>query len=765
LAGRYRLERELGRGGMAVVYLAHDLRHDRPVALKVLHSEFAHFLGSERFSREIRLAARLQHPHLLPVFDSGEADGSLFYVAPFVEGGSLRDRLDREGRLPIALALRLTREAAEALDYAHRHDVVHRDIKPENILLEDGHAVVADFGIARAISAAVQAAGPTTLTQTGLLIGTPSYMSPEQAGAEPLDGRSDVYSLGCVLFELVAGRRLFTGSSALEILAKRFTTPLASAQAAELPTTSAVRSVVSRALAVQREDRFPTARVMAEALAVAEADLSAGGARLPDGSTTVVTTSAPDRVRITTLAILPFTNLSAEPENEYFSDGVTEELINAFGRIEGLRVASRTSVFAMRARSLDVDTIGRQLNVGAVLEGSVRRAGTRVRLSARLVSVADGYQLWSETYDRQLADIFDVQDELARAIVAALRLRLVGPAAARLVRPATSDVEIYQLYLKGRFFSSKRTPDGLRKAIEHFERVIEADPNYALAHSGLADCYSMLGVYCVLPPGEAYPKAKAAARRALQLDDGLAEAHLSVAYVALVYEWAWAKAERECRRAIELQPSYAPAHHWLGWCLAYVGRLEEAGEAARRAMALEPLSPIIQSRASQILSYAGFPEEGVAGSLRALELDPGFFLALETLGSAYLHPKLHKYEEALAVAERLATYPLTSGPFLQPWILALMGERAEAERRLAQLQLNPEGERVPPGYLTMMLAGTYAALGDPDEAFRWLYRARDERLHAIALLKIEAAFDPLRGDPRFGELLCSVGLDQDRRGQ
>jgi len=759
LTGRYRVERELGRGGMAVVYLAHDLRHDRPVALKVLHPEFAHFLGAERFSREIRLAARLQHPHLLPVFDSGEADGSLFYVAPFIEGGSLRDLLAGNSAPPVTLALRLTREAAEALDYAHRHDVVHRDIKPENILLEDGHAVVADFGIARAIGAAVDAAGPKTLTQTGFLIGTPAYMSPEQATTEPLDGRSDVYSLGCVLFELIAGRQLFTGASALEILAKRFTTPLPSEQAADLPTTPSVRSVLNRALAARREDRFATARELADALVLAEADF-ASGAVSAEGQTTRVSPTPPGgEARVTSLAVLPFANLTGDPENDYFSDGITEELINACARIESLHVASRTSAFAVRGRNLDVDAIGRQLKVGAVLEGSVRRAGNRIRLAARLVSVADGYQLWSESYNRELTDIFDVQDELARAIVGALRVRLAGPADARLIEPPTRNMDAYQLYLKGRFFSSRRTPEALRKGIEYFERAIEADPSFALAYSGLSECYSMVGIYCVLPPTEAYPKAQEAASRALELDGRLAEAHLSMAYVALVYELEWAKAEAECRRAIELQPSYAQAHHWLGWCLAYVGRLAEAGDAARQAMALEPLSPIIQSRGSQILSYGGQPEEGIAGSLRALEMDPTFFPALETLGSAYIHPKLRRYREALEVVERMAPYPMSSGRFLRPCVLALMGDRVEAERRLAELQVDPDGPWVPPGYLTMMLAGAYAALGDKDQAFRWLYRARDDRLHTVALLKIEAVFDPLRSDSRFGELLRSVGLE------
>ena len=413
LAGRYAVEREVGHGGMAVVYLARDFRHDRMVALKVLQGRFTEVLGTERFLREIRLAARLHHPHLLPLYDSGEADGFLYYVTPFIEGGSLRDQLVAHGRVALAQALRLTRQAADALDYAHRQGVVHRDVKPENILLDEGHAIVADFGVARAVTAAAE----TGLTQTGMLIGTPTYMAPEQASDVPLDGRCDIYALGCVLFEMLAGAPPFTGSTPIAIIAQRITGPAPTLGAAGATVPPAVEDLVARALAQRPDDRFQTAADLVHALAEAETGRD-GPMPTPTATRTVP--------RVAALAVLPFVNMSADPENEFFSDGMTEELINALTRVEGLRVTSRTSAFAYKGRDVDVREIGQRLNVTAVLEGSVRRAGTRLRVTAQLINTADGYHLWSDTYDRQLADVFEVQDELSRSIVSTLRPKLTG---------------------------------------------------------------------------------------------------------------------------------------------------------------------------------------------------------------------------------------------------------------------------------------------------------------------------------------------------
>lgn len=748
LAERYRIECELGRGAMSTVFLAQDLKHGRPVAVKVLQLDFVEALGKERFLREIEIVARLRHPHILPLHDSSASDGILYFVMPYLEEGSLRARLDRGDPLPVQFALQLVREVADALDYAHRHDVLHRDIKPENILLEDSHAVVADFGIACAIGTS---SGKKS-TQAGFVVGTPKYMSPEQAcGDQDVDQRSDIYSLGCVLFELLTGEPPFKGSSARELLAQRLThdAPMLSTTIAAVP--NGIEDAVRRALAREPGDRFPTAKEFAHALDEA----AAGAARDMDAPTFALRSN-----RCTTLAVLPFANLSRDRDDEYFSDAMTEELINACVKIQGLKIASRTSVYALKGKNLDVREIGRQLSVGAVLEGSVRRTRNTFRITAELISAKDGYHLWSETYDRELIDLLDVQEELARAIARALSVTLVGKET-QLVRPLTENLEAYHFYLKGRFFLNKRNPDDMRRGIEYFERAIQADPDYALAYSGLADSYHMLAIYCVLQPREAYPKAQIAAARALALNDSLAETHVSVAYVALAYEWDWVTGEREFRRAIALDPGHAWAHQWLGWCLVTLGRVDEAATAARRAMELEPLAPVLHSRSGHVLTYTGRPEEGAAASLRALELDPRCAVAFETLAYAYCHPSLRRYDEAISALTQALSLSGNSAKFMLPAAYALNGDRDEATRLLRDLQLDIESGRRPPGVTTMWISWAYATLGDIDEAFRWLELAYVDRVFTVALLRTDFGYDSLRFDARFVALLHQMGFDED----
>ena len=749
LAERYRIERELGRGAMATVFLAQDLKHGRQVAVKVLHLEFVEALDTGRFLREIELVARLRHPHILPLHDSSASDGVLYFVMPYLEEGSLRARLEREGPFPIPLAVHMVREVADALHYAHRHDVVHRDIKPENILLEDGHAVVADFGIARAIGARSN----ENLTQEGLLLGTPKYMSPEQAsGDEAIDHRSDIYSLGCVLFELLAGVAPFKGTTPMALLAQRLTSEAPTLRSAMATVPAALDEAVHRALARDPGERFQTAKDFAEALA----DAASGVPRY-----SFALTSAQDSTRCSSLAVLPFVNLSADRENEYFSDAMTEELINACAKIQGLRVASRTSAFSFKGKNQDAREIGRQLNVGALLEGSVRKTRNSFRITVQLTSTGDGYNLWSETYDRQLTELFDVPGELACAIARALSVTLVGKPT-QLVRPLTENLEAYQMYLKGRFFLNKRSPDAMRRGIEYFERAIRTDPHYALAYSGLADSYHQLAVDRAMLPREAYPHAKIAAAKGLALNASLPETHLSVAYVALAYDWDWETAERECRRAIELDPSHALAHYWLGWSLVIRGRADTstaAALAARRAMELEPLAPVLHSRSGQILSYAGLPEEGVAASLRALELDPRCAVAFETLAFAYC--RLRRYDEAISVLQQALSLPESTARFFLPLAHALNGDRGEAMKLLSDLRLDARSEHGPPGYTSLWVSLAYATLGDIDEALRWLALSYEDRAFSTILLKIAYVYNPLRSDPRFVALLRDVGFDQD----
>ena len=538
LSGRYRIDRELGQGGMATVYLAHDLKHDRKVALKVLKPEIAQTLGGERFHREIQLAARLSHPHILPLFDSGDADGMLYYVMPQVQGHSLRDRMLESRQLPVAEAVRVTCEVASALDHAHRNGVVHRDIKPENIMLQDGHAFVTDFGIGKALSDVENEA----FTQTGTTVGTPAYMSPEQAAGEPVDGRSDLYSLGCVLYEMLVGEQPFTGPTVQAVIAKRFVQVPADVSALREGVARPVARALQQVLARTPIDRFHTGSALATALLAVEAKETAK--------------AAPEK----SIAVLPFASMSTDPENEFFADGITEEILNALTQVSELRVAGRTSSFSFKGKNQDLRQIGQALTVRTVLEGSVRRAGNRVRITAQLIDVTDGYHLWSEKYDREITDVFAVQDEIAAAIASKLRTTLDIGTAARAQR-TTGSIEAYEAYLKGRAMLYRRGA-GIQQGLALMKKALELDPTFALAWAGIADTFSLLGYYGYAHPDEARARGGEAVTKALQYGPDLAEAHTARALQALLFEWDWEHAERSFKRALELNPGYAQAAAW-----------------------------------------------------------------------------------------------------------------------------------------------------------------------------------------------------------
>ncbi len=572
LADRYTIEREIGRGGMATVYLAQDRKHDRQVAVKVLHPELSASLGSDRFLREIKVAARLSHPHIVSLHDSGQVGELLYYVMPYIEGESLRQRLNREKQLPLDEALEIARHVAGALGYAHSTGVVHRDIKPENVMLHQGEAVVTDFGIAKAVTSA---AGQN-LTQTGSTVGTPAYMSPEQAsGDADVDGRSDVYSLGCVLFEMLAGRHPFEATTAQAILVKHLTQPVPSLRAVRAGLPEGLERTVTRALAKAPGDRFATATELAQALHTGST---------PPGVSTVSQPAAAVRPAPASksVAVLPFVDMSPQRDQEYFCEGIAEELINALMRIDELRVASRTSAFAFKGKSEDIRGIGRQLEVEHVLEGSVRKAGNRLRITAQLLKVADGYQLWSERYDRELEDVFAIQDEIAQNIARSLRVVMTDHGKS-IVKPQTADVAAYDYYLRGRGFFHQWRKKSLLFARQMFTRAIEIDANYALAYAGIADCCSSL--YTWFDANESYrDEAEQTSLRALELDPDLAEAH-EARGVALTVAKRWDEAQREFETAIRLSPKLFEAYYFYGRLCFLQGKLEDAGrwfaEAAR----------------------------------------------------------------------------------------------------------------------------------------------------------------------------------------
>ena len=725
LGERYRIDRELGRGSMAIVYIADDVKHQRKVAIKVLQPDVAVQLGSGRFLREIEIAARLNHPHILALYDSGERDGFLFYVMPYVTGESLRHKLDRERQLPVDEAVAITRQVASALSHAHAQNVIHRDVKPENILLHEGEAMVADFGIALAVSAA----GDERLTLPGLTLGTPAYMSPEQAaGDRDLDARSDVYSLGCVLFEMLAGEPPYTGATAQALIAKRFVDPVPAVRRLRATVPLGIEQALMKALAKVPADRFASAVAFAEAL------------------------SAPARPRQPSVAILPFRNLSADPENEYFADGITEDVIAHLSKIRALKVISRSSVMPFKERVQNLKEIGARLEVTTLLDGSVRRAGDRVRIVVQLIDAETDRHLWGETYDRQLTDVFAIQTDVALQIAAALKAELSMDEQARIRKDPTNDLEAYQLYLQGRQWLVRYTPEGMQRAIEYFRQATARDPQYALAYASMAMTYAELGEGGLLPPEVAFGHARDAAAKALALDPGLGETHCTVAYLKTLWDFDWTGAELEFKRALELSPGSADTHDYYGRMCAALERYEEAITLQLRAQELDPLAHRMDVASTML--RAGRYAEAARGATRVLESDPVYDRAHATLGWAFF--RQGKRAEGVAELERAVLL----SPGNSQWLAqlgqahALAGSTDKAREILEQLEDRGRKTYVSPYHLAFV----YAGLGDLERALDMLERAFEARTGAIYAIKGSVLLAPLRSHPRFKALLAKMNL-------
>ncbi len=744
VADRYLIEREVGRGGMAIVYLAEDRKHGRKVALKVLQPELATTVGAERFLREIAICARLRHPHILPLYDSGEASGLLYFVMPFVEGESLREKLNKENQLRVDVAVQVGREVADALSYAHEQGVVHRDIKPENIMLEGGHATIADFGIASAISASSQ----EELTQTGMTVGTASYMSPEQAsGSKAIDGRADVYALGCVLFEMLVGEPPFGGPNIQAVIARHLNAPVPSLRTVRPGVPEWLEETVVTALAKVAADRFASA-----------SDLRLALDRGASDDAKIAETTAPHprkEASSRSIAVLPFVNMSADPENEFLSDGITEELIHALAKIPGLEVVARTSAFAFKGKNEDLRVIGDRLNVRTVLEGSVRRAGARLRTTAQLVKVEDGFPLWSERYDHELQDIFDVQDEISRAIVTALRVEWLEPSSAAAPQPAVAS-HAWELYLKARYHWNQRSDTGIQQSVEYLNQALAAEPTFALAHASLADCHVTRGIYGTAAPNDVMPPAKRAASRALEIEEGLAEAHTTLGCISAVYEWDWVAAEQSFRRAMSLQPSYPTAHHWYAInCLAPLGRFREACAELRKAEESDPLSLIIRTTIGLLYALEGRHDKAISTYLEVCDQDPAFGIARYFLGRSYHLASQHqKAIEALEEAVELTDESSETLAALG-YVLGVTGDSARARSILTQLNVRAERRYVS----GVRLAQIHVGLGDTDSALDCLERAYEDRAAELVWLKVQPIFEPLRTHARFEPLLQKVGFE------
>jgi serine/threonine-protein kinase len=768
LADRYRIERELGEGGMATVYVAQDLKHDRKVAVKVLKPELAAVLGAERFLAEIKVTANLQHPNLLPLFDSGAADAFLYYVMPYVEGETLRARLTRERQLPVDETIRLVSLMAGALDYAHAHGVIHRDLKPENILLQAGQPVIADFGIALAVAQA----GGSRVTETGLSLGTPHYMSPEQAGGDrDLDARSDQYALGAVTYEMLSGEPPHTGPTAQAIIARLMTETPRSLRATRPGIPVTVDLTIGRALAKTPADRFPSCGAFANALvvgmtsgatsavaaprrrggwvaaAIALVALAAGGlglVRYLRGGTTT----------IDSIVVLPFENRSNDAEAEYLSDGLTVSISNSLSRLPGLRVIPTSVAFHYKGKAMNAQQVGDELRIAAVLTGRVAQRGDSLFVSVELDDVRQGSQLWGEQYDRRLADLLAVQRDIAGEVSQRLRPERSGQDLRRVRSGSTDNPQAYQLYLKGMYFTAKFTSDGFDRGRAFFQQALAIDSNYALAWDGLAWNYVTAGDWFI-PPREAGIQAKAAARKALSIDTMLASAHLSLAIVSHWYDWDWPAAERGFSRAVAMDPASFRPRNYYAWFLVSMGRYDEAVAEAQRAQQLDPVSAEASQVLGMVLVLAHRYDQAIPQLRAALELDPAYFYAEDFLGRAY--EQTNRMPEAFAAYQRAVDLDKDNA---ENWsnlghAYAVSGNPERARQIINDLKTTATRSYVGPYNIALI----YAGLGDKDQAFAWLRRACDDG-QALPILYMgnDARWDRLRSDPRYADLVRCLRL-------
>jgi serine/threonine protein kinase/tetratricopeptide (TPR) repeat protein len=747
LAGRYEIIESLGKGGLGQVYRVVDRELDEEVALKVLHPRIASDRRTlSRFRNELKISRKISHKNVCRVFHFGKEGAVRYITMEYVPGESLMSLIERIGKLPEEKAIAIAMQVCEGLAEAHAIGVVHRDVKPHNIMIDrTGNVRIMDFGIARSIDTEGQ-------TETGMIVGTPDYMSPEQVDGKEADRRSDIYSLGIALYEMVTGEIPFHGENTIDAALRHKTERPRHPREINAQVSEDLSRIILKCLEKDRALRYQDARQLHAALAALVPADATGQVALPRYESDTI--PRPQASWKHSIAVLPFADLSPQKDQEFFCDGIAEELINALTRIEDTRTVARTSSFLFKGEKLDIRDIGRRLNVEAVLEGSVRKAGRRLRITAQLINVVDGFHLWSEQYDRDTDDVFAIQDEVAVAIASRIRGEILGGEKARIVKHHTDDPEAYTLYLKGRHFWHKRTQEGFRKSMECFQEALKRDPTCAPAYAGLADDYTGMGFWGLRRPAEAYPKARELVEKALAIDETLAEAHCSLGFIRTFFDWDWAEAEAAYRRALDLNPNMAQAHTWLAMLLSCVGRTDESIEEAKTGQRLDPLSIEISTVVGLNFYVKRRYDEAIAQCRKAMELDPGYFLSYWILGFSYIAKGMTQ-EAVLSWRKALE---LSEGSGLMLGSLggayALSGRREEALKILDRLVEMEKEIYVSPLQKFMI----HLCLGNRGEAMDHLEAAYRDRASELVFLKAVVLTESLRPDPRFTALLKKMGL-------
>jgi len=793
----YRILDKLGQGGQGVVYRAIDLTLDRPVVIKVLPHELTEKTASlARFEREAKLASSLDHPNICTIFGLYRVEEVNFIAMQQVDGLNVRQLVDGKP-LELRTAISIAAQVADALAAAHARGIIHRDIKATNVMVTDAGVVkVLDFGLAKLMEGGNEVSNDPQLTEVGVPYGTATYAAPEQAQGANVDQRADIFSTGVLLYEMLAGTWPFRGKTAIDVryaVLHHTPIPIAKARSDESPLLARVQEILDRALAKDPDDRYQKVEELSQDLqrVLREIDgetslssstttpaplpprrLTTGQSRLTEllrhkkiaaGIAAVLIVALAltayvlffrnrDTSTFDSLAVLPFTNAAGDPQSEYLSDGITESLINSLSQLPDLKVRSRNTVFHYKGQGADAKRIGRELGVRALLSGRVVNNGDELAVSVELIDAQDDSQIWGARYSRKISDIIALPEEIARDTANKLRLRLSGSEQKQLAKNYPTNSEAYRLYLQGRYHWNLRTAEGFQQSIEYFNQVISKDPNYAPAYAGLADCYALLNVYNVMPATEVYQKAQDSASKALQLDESLAEAHTSLAFVKYRYYWDWTEAEQHFKRAIELKPDYATAHQWYSAFLAASGRHDESVAEAWRAHGLEPFSLTIYADLVRHLYYARRYDEAIAECQKLIQTNPNHYRGHIELGQVLTQKGMQaeavaEFEKALALSENSVVAMSGLGH-----ALALQGKRTEALNVIKKLNELSQKQYVSP----YQSAVVYAGLGDKTQALAWLEKARDERFNWIPFIRIDPLFDKLRLDPQFTALVQNI---------